>query len=110
MAVAGLVVTVLTSSFVDPLREWAHKNETRGICMAAEEVVRVDKLVKRYGELCAVDHLDMSVRQGEIFGLLGPNGSGKTTAINCILQLLRYDHGSISVFGQSMTQIGRAHV
>ena len=71
--------------------------------MAAEEVVRVDKLVKRYGELCAVDHLDMSVRQGEIFGLLGPNGSGKTTAINCILQLLRYDHGSISVFGQSMT-------
>ena len=71
--------------------------------MAAAEVVRVDKLVKRYGELCAVDHLDMSVRQGEIFGLLGPNGSGKTTAINCILQLLRYDHGSISVFGQSMT-------
>ena len=103
MAVAGLVVTALTSSFVGPLREWAHKNETRGICMAAEEVVRVDKLVKRYGELCAVDHLDMSVRQGEIFGLLGPNGSGKTTAINCILQLLRYDHGSISVFGQSMT-------
>ena len=72
--------------------------------MAAEEVVRVDKLVKRYGELCAVDHLDMSVRQGEIFGLLGPNGSGKTTAINCILQLLRYDHGSISVFGRSRSE------
>lgn len=71
--------------------------------MAAEEVVHVDKLVKRYGELCAVDHLDLSVWQGEIFGLLGPNGSGKTTAINCILQLLRYDHGTISVFGQNMT-------
>ena len=65
MAVAGLVVTALTSPSVDPLREWAHKNETRGVCMAAEEVVRVDKLVKRYGELCAVDHLDLSVRRSE---------------------------------------------
>ena len=57
---------------------------------ASPNVVRVTGLVKRYRELVALDHLDLAVRQGEIFGLLGPNGSGKTTAINCILQLLSY--------------------
>lgn len=67
------------------------------------DVVCVDNLVKRYGELVAVDHLSLRIAPGEVFGLLGPNGSGKTTTINCILQLLRYDHGSISLFGQPMT-------
>ena len=66
------------------------------------DVVSVDGLVKRYGELVALDHLDLHIAQGEIFGLLGPNGSGKTTAINCILQLLTYDRGDISLFGEPM--------
>jgi ABC-2 type transport system ATP-binding protein len=48
-------------------------------------VVKVSNLVKRNGDLIALDHLQLDVREGEIFGLLGPNGSGKTTAINCIL-------------------------
>ncbi|HOQ76697.1 MAG TPA: ABC transporter ATP-binding protein [Thermoclostridium sp.] len=65
-------------------------------------VIKVENLVKRYGDLIAVDHLSLEVRQGEIFGLLGPNGSGKTTLINCILALLKYDKGSISVFGKPM--------
>ncbi|HHX75207.1 MAG TPA: ABC transporter ATP-binding protein [Firmicutes bacterium] len=65
-------------------------------------VVRVNNLVKRYGELLALDHLSFSVQGGEIFGLLGPNGSGKTTAINCLLSLLEYDKGTIEVFGQPM--------
>ena len=51
-------------------------------------VVQVTGLIKRYREVVALDHFDLAIQQGEIFGLLGPNGSGKTTAINCILQLL----------------------
>lgn len=66
-------------------------------------VVKVNQLVKRYGDLLALDHLNLEVAEGEIFGLLGPNGSGKTTAINCILSLLKYDKGDISVFGKPMT-------
>ena len=66
-------------------------------------IVNVEGLVKRYDNLVALDYLDLQVEEGEIFGLLGPNGSGKTTAINCILSLLRYDKGSISIFGKTMT-------
>lgn len=65
-------------------------------------IVNVNNLVKRYGDLTAVDHLTMHVKQGEIFGLLGPNGSGKTTAINCILSLLKFDKGTIEVFDKEM--------
>ena len=65
-------------------------------------VVKVDGLVKRYDKLVALDYLDLQVEEGEIFGLLGPNGSGKTTAINCILSLLKYDKGSIEIFGKKM--------
>ena len=66
------------------------------------DIVRVENLVKRYGELLALDHLNLRIAQGEIFGLLGPNGSGKTTSINCILQLLTYDKGTIELFGEPM--------
>lgn len=65
-------------------------------------VIRVENLVKRYGDLVALDHINLSIRQGEIFGLLGPNGSGKTTLINCILSLLTYNKGEIEVFGKPM--------
>ena len=51
-------------------------------------VVEVKDLVKRYKELVALDHFQLSIKEGEIFGLLGPNGSGKTTTIHCILGLL----------------------
>ena len=75
--------------------------EKKGPCME-RSIVQVRNLVKRYGELAAVDHLNFDIHPGEIFGLLGPNGSGKTTTINCILQLLRYDHGEIDLFGTRM--------
>ncbi|MDM8275006.1 ABC transporter ATP-binding protein [Enorma phocaeensis] len=67
------------------------------------DIVSVDSVVKRYGELVALDHFDLHIAPGEILGLLGPNGSGKTTAINCMLQLLTYDKGSIELFGEPMT-------
>jgi ABC-2 type transport system ATP-binding protein len=65
-------------------------------------IVSVKNLVKRYGDLVATDHLSFEVKEGEIFGLLGPNGSGKTTAINCILSLLNYDKGEIKLFDKPM--------
>lgn len=65
-------------------------------------VVKVENLVKRYKELVALDHFSLEIMEGEIFGLLGPNGSGKTTTINCILSLLAYDKGNIEVFGRKM--------
>ena len=66
-------------------------------------VVEINNLVKRYKEVLAVDHLNMGISEGEVLGLLGPNGSGKTTTINCILSLLKYDKGEISVFGKPMS-------
>ena len=65
-------------------------------------IIKTENLVKRYGDLIALDHLNLEVYPGEIFGLLGPNGSGKTSAINTILSLLTYDKGSISLFGRPM--------
>jgi len=65
-------------------------------------VIKIENLVKRYQELVALDHFNLEIKEGEVFGLLGPNGSGKTTTINCILSLLSYDKGNIEVFGQPM--------
>lgn len=68
----------------------------------SESIIKVENLVKRYKELIALDHFNLDIKEGEIFGLLGPNGSGKTTTINCILSILNYDKGSIKVFGKDM--------
>ncbi|MDF2881439.1 MAG: transport system ATP-binding protein [Clostridiaceae bacterium] len=66
-------------------------------------VINVKNLVKRYDDLIALDHFNLEVNEGEIFGLLGPNGSGKTTAINCILSLLKYDKGTIEIYNKPMS-------
>ncbi len=65
-------------------------------------LVKVENLVKRYGNLLALDHFNLQVREGEIVGLLGPNSSGKTTAINCLLALLKFDKGKVEIFGEVM--------
>lgn len=66
-------------------------------------VVKVENLVKKYDERIVLDHFNIEVNKGEILGLLGPNGCGKTTAINCILSLLKFDRGEIEIFGEKMT-------
>ena len=68
-----------------------------------DTVVKIENLVKNYAELRALDHLDLEIKKGEVFGLLGPNGSGKTTTISCLLSLLAYDEGNVELFGQPMT-------
>lgn len=66
-------------------------------------IIEVENLVKRYKELIALDHFTLHVAKGEILGLLGPNGSGKTTAINCMLSLLTFDKGTIHLFDKPMS-------
>ena len=59
-----------------------------------EAIIEVQGMTKRFGELTAVDHVDLTVRAGEIYGFLGPNGSGKTTFLRMLCGLLRADDGS----------------
>ena len=68
---------------------------------SAVQSIRAAGVRKRFGQLDALDGLDLAVRTGEIYGLLGPNGSGKTTFIRCVAGLIRPDAGSITVLGQS---------
>jgi ABC-2 type transport system ATP-binding protein len=63
--------------------------------------LEVDGLTKRYGKTLAVDNVTFSVRSGQIFGFLGPNGSGKTTTIGMIFDVINPTNGRISLFGRS---------
>jgi ABC-2 type transport system ATP-binding protein len=75
--------------------------------MTTIAAVRAAGLVKRYGELAAVDGVDLEIAPGEFFGLLGPNGSGKTTTMHMLATLIRPSAGTASVAG---FDIGRAPV
>jgi ABC-2 type transport system ATP-binding protein len=57
-------------------------------------------LVKRYGEITAVDHVDLTVSAGDVYGYLGPNGAGKTTSLRMLLGLIRPDEGTAKLFGR----------
>jgi ABC-2 type transport system ATP-binding protein len=63
------------------------------------EAIRLEGLTKRFGDRPAVDELNLSIGEGEVFGFLGPNGAGKTTTIRLLLGLLRPDDGGSFVFG-----------
>ena len=68
-----------------------------------KNVIKVEGLTKKYKDLVAVNNLSFEVHEGEILGFLGPNGSGKTTTINCLLSLLKFQSGDIKIFGKEMT-------
>ncbi len=57
-------------------------------------------LVKRYGDIVAVDHVDLTVDRGDVFGYLGPNGAGKTTSLRMLLGLIRPTEGKAQLFGR----------
>lgn len=74
-------------------------------------VIQTNNLTQKYGTFTAVNNVNMTVREGEIFGFLGPNGAGKTSTIRTIMDFLRPASGSVSVFGldsqQHSTEIRR---
>ncbi|MBI2648270.1 MAG: ABC transporter ATP-binding protein [Thaumarchaeota archaeon] len=67
-----------------------------------ETVIKVENLVKRYGELVAVDHVSFEVSKGEIFAFLGPNGAGKTTTVEIIECLRPLTQGTVQVLGMNI--------
>ncbi len=71
---------------------------------AVPSVIRARALTKRYGDVLAVDHLNLDVRPGEVFGLLGPNGAGKTTTILMLLGLSEPTDGRAEVAGFDPTR------
>lgn len=64
--------------------------------------VQLKQVVKKYDDRISVDHLNLTIREGEVFGLLGPNGAGKSTTINMLSGLLKIDQGDILVGGKSV--------
>jgi ABC-2 type transport system ATP-binding protein len=74
--------------------------------MSSHDAVVVDKVVKSFGSLRALDGVSLRVQAGEVYGLLGPNGSGKTTLIRMLVGLVQPDSGTVHVLGQRMPSLG----
>ena len=71
---------------------------------AAEYAIEVDKLMKRYGDLLAVNDISFNVRKGEVFAFLGPNGAGKTTTVEVIETIRTPTSGKVTVLGMDVTK------
>ncbi|MCZ7407180.1 ABC transporter ATP-binding protein [Parvimonas micra] len=63
-------------------------------------IIKIEDLIKKFKEKIVLDHFNLSLEKGDVLGLIGPNGCGKTTSIMCMLSLLKYDSGTIEVFGK----------
>jgi ABC-type multidrug transport system ATPase subunit len=74
------------------------------------EVLKIDRLVKNYGKLRAVNELSLQVEEGCVFGLLGPNGSGKTTTLGVILDVLKKTSGDYQWFGKPASRDSRKKI
>jgi len=71
--------------------------------------IRTEGLTKRFGDVLALDRLDLTVERGEVFGFLGPNGAGKTTTIRLLLHLIRPTAGQATIMGIPASDVARAH-
>jgi ABC-2 type transport system ATP-binding protein len=69
--------------------------------------IETNKLTKHFGDVLAVDHVDLRVKPGEIYGFLGLNGAGKTTTIRALLGMIRPSEGDVNVLGQALGHGGR---
>jgi len=101
----------LTDPFVRPPAKPRPPAQLRGRAGAqSEPAIQARGLTKRYGQVLALDALDLTVQAGEVYGFLGPNGAGKTTTIRLLLGLHRPTSGSSTLFGvDSWRQPVRAH-
>src|SRR4051812_11097971 len=70
----------------------------------ASPVVSLRNVTKRYGDLTALEAVDLDIAQGEIFALLGPNGAGKTTLISIVAGLVRASGGTVTVLGKDVVR------
>ncbi len=68
------------------------------------DIIKIENLVKKFGDFTAVNNISLDIKEGEIFGLLGPNGAGKTTTINMLLTLLIPTAGRITVDGMDVVK------
>ena len=76
-----------------------------GLTMAGHDTLRVDSLSKRYGDVCALDNVSMSVAPGELVVLLGPSGAGKSTLFRCLTGLIRPDSGEVRLLGAAINRL-----
>ncbi|MCX6169868.1 MAG: ABC transporter ATP-binding protein [Ignavibacteriales bacterium] len=72
--------------------------------MNSEQVIEVRGLTKKFGNLIAVNNLDLNVYRGDVFGFLGPNGAGKSTTIRMLLSLIKPTSGEMKIFGKSISK------
>jgi len=75
-----------------------------------ETVLSISSISKRYGKIQAVNDLSLDIRKGQVFGILGPNGSGKTTTLSIILELLKSDAGRFQWFGKAPSKESRKRI
>jgi ABC-2 type transport system ATP-binding protein len=75
-----------------------------------ETVLSTNKLTKNFGKLCAVSRLDLEVQRGQVFGMLGPNGSGKTTTLGMLMGVTNPTSGSFTWFGEESTHLTRKKI
>jgi ABC-2 type transport system ATP-binding protein len=95
--VEGFVISMMQSTAKTNAAAVAHEGQASG----ARPALRCTSLVKHYGDVRAVNGLDLEVRAGECFGLLGPNGAGKTTTVEILEGLTKPNSGTVEVLGQA---------
>ena len=69
-----------------------------------ENIIYATNLTKRFGDRVAVDHIDLAVKKGEVFGFLGPNGAGKTTTVRLLSSLATIDEGTVLIGGHDLVK------